>query len=124
MICAQNGDLLPSDLGAERFTRTYTMIEAAQVAAERNAGRLWSHCSTPQLYDHSMEMLFKSCKKEDNCLRDDPDRPYYVISPDGAIGRVCHKNGSEALEWIFFTDKDCPDSLPDSLTPYTHLCFE
>lgn len=124
MFCAQNSALPPSDLGAERYTRTYTMAEAAQVAAERNACRQWSHCDTPQLYDRSIEMLFKSCEKEDNFFRDDPDRPYYVISPDGAIGRVCHKNGSEALEWIFFTDKDCPDNLPDSLTPYTHLCFE
>ncbi len=124
MFCSQSGDLLPSDLGAERYTRTYTMTEAAQVAAERNAGRLWSHCDTPQLYDHSMEMLFMSCEREDNCLRDDTDRPYYVISPGGAIGRVFHKNGSDDLEWIFFTDKDCPNSLPDSLTQYTHLCFE
>ncbi len=124
MFCAQCGDLLPSALGAERFTRTYTVTEAALIAAERNAGRQWSHRDTPQLYDYSINKLLESCEREDNCLGDDPDRPFYVISPGGAIGRVRHENGSETLEWVFFTDKDCPDSLPDSLTPYTHLCFE
>jgi len=124
MFCAQNGDLLPSDLGAERYTRTYTMTEAAQVAAERNVCRQWSHRDTPQLYDCTTNKLLEFCEKEDLCLGDDPDRPFYVTSPGGAIGRVRHENGSDALEWIFFTAKDCPDTLPDSFTPYTHLCFE
>lgn len=111
-------------MGAERFTRTYTMYEAAQIAAERNRDEKWSHRDAPALFSYSAGDLLRFCEQEDDSLRDDPDRPFCIISTGGAIGQVCYKNGSEKLEWIFCTPTDDTDILPDSLTKYYHYCFD
>ncbi|MDO5137168.1 MAG: zinc ribbon domain-containing protein [Oscillospiraceae bacterium] len=114
----------PSGMGTARFTRTYTLSEAAQIAAERNQDQEWSYWDTPDNFTYSTARLTKFCNKEDRRLGDDPDRPYYFISTGGAIGQLFIDQGSEVFEWIFFTPADNPDTLPDTLTEYNHYCFE
>ena len=113
-----------SSMGTERFTRTYTLTEAAQIAAERNPDQGWSYWDIPDLFSYSPGKLMRFCEKEDRRLEDDPDRPYYVISTNGAIGQLYYDNGAEVFEWIFFTPKDDQNTLPASLTEYNHFCFE
>ena len=55
-------------MGTERFTRTYTLTEAAQIAAERNLDQEWSYWDIPDLFSYSLGKLMRFCEKEDRRL--------------------------------------------------------
>ncbi len=99
---------------ALRFMRFSKMAEAAEAAAERNAGEKWSYWDTPDNYSWSFKKLQKYSLKEDNRLEDLRENIVYFVSSGGAVGHLMMniEDEEDTFEWIFYTENDNPGTLP------------
>lgn len=103
---------MPMTPGTAAFASADTMIAAAQIAMTRNLSQEWSYWDDPGFYDYGAQKLLRFCEKEDKRLVGEPVN--YLISPDGAIGRVYTDEGETILEWNFYTRGSAPGTLPTS----------
>lgn len=125
LFCASCGCRMPDMSPAEEvsepainlnYTRFTEMVKAAETAIDRNGSGEWSYWDSPEIFDYSPGKLMKFCEKEDKRLTGDEDRPVYFVSVSGALGQVYTEEGTEYLEWLFYTETEGPDELPKDVS--------
>ncbi|MBQ7063597.1 MAG: zinc-ribbon domain-containing protein [Firmicutes bacterium] len=98
--------------GAGSYAAFQTLGQAVGLAINRNSGKLWSRRESPKNYSENFKALLKFCEKEDDALKNEEDRPVYIVSPGGALGQIYERNSRLVLEWLYYTDRDTADNLP------------
>ena len=92
-----------------------SMAEAAEEAVARNPEDVWRYWSERSFME-SEKAIRRFAEKEDRRLKNNPDRPHYVVSPGGAIGLYYQEeDGSLVLEWVYLTRRESEADLPDKV---------